>query len=180
MSCPGWLQELWHRLRVDVALEVRRRERWENDPMPVYLEEEQTHYGVPVTKKKLKSPKFDDVEHVELSETTKVKLEAPAEPQPTMMSAWDILTLERSEHEAKMANMRFIVKKAEDLARKFATELTSIKMEQELREVTQDYQGRANAHDKLAAEMAKRYNFSWDTHSYNPETGEVLESGPEG
>lgn len=144
---------------------------------PVYMEREQTLYGVPLmTKKKTPAP-----EHVTLTKATVEKLlsqpEAPAEAR--MLSPWDILALERAEHAAARAEALLMQKKADETTRKFAMELATIKMDGEMRMAMEGARAAMDAHRKLADAIAKDYGFSWTTHSYNPETGEVLESGPE-
>ena len=138
---------------------------------------EMTHYGVdPMTKKKAPAK-----EHVTLSKETVEKLlrSAPSAPEPIMLSPWDILALERSEHAVAMAQAALVQKRSDETTRKFAMELATLKMEAELRAAADAHLTAMQAHRKFADGIAKRYHFAWATHSYNPETGEVLESGPE-
>lgn len=144
-------------------------------PNPVPLALERTHRGAADMAAKKKTG------HVVLSKETVQKLLQTSDesPQPTMMSPWDLLQLERSENAVRRAQSALELAMAEETSRRFALELTTMRMAQAMAEAKEAVRVQADAHRKVAAEMADRYNFSWSTHSYNPETGEVLETPPE-
>lgn len=92
------------------------------------------------------------------------------------MSAWDILALERAEWAVKEAHY-----KVQDAAAKGALldvqhKLQCAQLAEAYRTSDREQRDANGAHRKLAAEIARKYDLDWATHSYNSETGEVSET----
>lgn len=95
------------------------------------------------------------------------------------MSPWDILSLERAERTAADASHRLQLVQTQEQLRKLALELAQLRQADEARAAIEGLKQASDAHRKVASELAERYGIGWQTHSYHPETGEILESSPE-
>lgn len=146
---------------------------------PVYMPLEQTLYGVPFMAKK----KTASAEHVVLSKATVAKLLAtqpePEGPDVITLTPFDMLELERSEARQAQAQTLLRVARLERQVLTLTRQLQDVETGRLLQSVGEASQQAIEAHRKLADAMAERYHFSWKTHSYQPETGEVRAADPE-
>lgn len=146
---------------------------------PVYMMAERTHYGVDAMAKK----KTPQPEHVTLSKEAVAKLLANQTPQPgpdiIVLTPFDMLELERSEARATAAQTLVRIARLEKNVITLTRQLQDIETNRRLQEISDGTIKAAEAHRTLADEMAARYGFSWKTHSYQPETGEVTAADPE-
>ncbi|RYF11023.1 MAG: hypothetical protein EOO40_04075 [Deltaproteobacteria bacterium] len=108
------------------------------------------------------------------------KKKAPAASSSLMLSPWDVLAMYQAEATTKetAAELKQIELEQQNLNSQHQVALLRMKLAQD--EVTKRYrevntrlaQGRSAA-AKLADQLAERHQISWDTHSYNPDTGEI-------
>jgi len=113
-------------------------------------------------------------EHVTLSKETVRKLLSTPEPAGGLyLDPWDVLALERAER---------LVKETHAAATETRLRLAVLNAEHErlLHMMTQEQTERASrlteakeAVAKLADTLAARYCIDWNTHTFNPETGEI-------
>lgn len=97
------------------------------------------------------------------------------------LSPWDVLALTQAEHAVKLSeqNLRALELEKSNLESQHQVLILRIKLTQDAcdkklaEERTRLAQGRAAA-AKLSAQLAERHQFSWSTHSYNPDTGELV------
>lgn len=113
-------------------------------------------------------------EHVTLSKESVSKLLSTPEPPDRMfLDPWDVLALERAER---------LVNETQASVKETALRLAVLKAEHDrlLQSMTQEQADRGQrlaeakaAVVKLADALAARYSIDWNTHTFNPETGEI-------
>ncbi len=100
------------------------------------------------------------------------------------LSPWDVLAITQAEHAVKLSeqNVRTLELEKANLESQHQVLMLRVKLTQDAcdkklaDEKTRLAQGRAAA-AKLSAQLAERHQFSWSTHSYNPDTGEIVAVG---
>lgn len=105
----------------------------------------------------------------------------PSPAHPPKLSPWDVLALAQAEHHVKMQEqaLRALVLEKQNLEAQNQVVLLRIQLAEQAiqKKVTEENRRLVQSKEAAAAlsrQLAERHCFSWDTHSYNPDTGELV------